>query len=84
MDYAFIYLLNKNSKVVEKFKEYTTVTKNVFGRILQAIRSNNSGEYISIDTQNYLMVMGIKYQLSHIVPLKMELVKGRANCDRND
>jgi hypothetical protein len=62
--YCSVYFLRFKSEVLEKFKEFEAMTRNECGYGIKALRSDNGGEYISDEFQNYLKSKGIRHELT--------------------
>ncbi|GBM97221.1 Retrovirus-related Pol polyprotein from transposon TNT 1-94 [Araneus ventricosus] len=62
--YSMIYLLSKKDEVLSKLKEYIAMTRNKFGRTLKVLRSDNGGEYIGKEIEDFLKEQGIVHQLT--------------------
>jgi transposase InsO family protein len=62
--YTFVYLLRAKSEVFEKFKEFEALVKNKYMKSIKILRSDNGGEYMSKDFDNFLKSKGIEKQLS--------------------
>ena len=63
--YGHVYLLKYKSEVFEKFKEYKSEVENQLGKSIKVLRSDQGGEYLSQEFQDYLKENGI---LSHWTP----------------
>ncbi len=50
------------SDVFGKFKEFSAMTLNVFEKSVKTLRSDNGGEYCSLEFQAYLREKGIQHQ----------------------
>ena len=50
------YLLRNKSQVLERFKEFEALVTNECGNKIGALRSDNGGEYISKDFEDYLKI----------------------------
>lgn len=71
-----IYLFSKKSDSYEKLREYISIVKNKFGKFPSAIRSDNGGEYVNSELEDYHKHNGIKYSSPyHIAQIKMGLVR---------
>ena len=55
--------MKKKPKVFQKFKEWKTMVEKQTGRMVKVLRSDNGGEYTSIEFKAYLADKGIEYQL---------------------
>ncbi|GBN06736.1 Retrovirus-related Pol polyprotein from transposon TNT 1-94 [Araneus ventricosus] len=62
--YSMIYFLSKKGEVLSKLKEYIAMTRNKFGRTLKVLRSDNGGEYIGKEIEDFLKEQGIVHQLT--------------------
>ncbi|GBO07412.1 Retrovirus-related Pol polyprotein from transposon TNT 1-94 [Araneus ventricosus] len=62
--YSMIYLLSKKDEVLSKLNEYIAMTRNKFGRTLKVLRSDNGGEYIGKEIEDFLKEQGIVHQLT--------------------
>ena len=58
----FIYC--QKSEVFSKLKEYIKFTSNKFGKIPETLRSDNGGEYVNREIEEYLKENGIHHQLT--------------------
>lgn len=59
---TFIYFLRRKSEAFEKFKLFKALVENETNKKIKIIRSDNGGEYMSNNFQNYLRSCGIKHQ----------------------
>ena len=62
--YIWVYILKQKSEVVERFLEWKAMVERSTGKKLQALRSDNGGEYTSTQFQDYLTKEGIKHELT--------------------
>ncbi|GFT75268.1 retrovirus-related Pol polyprotein from transposon TNT 1-94 [Nephila pilipes] len=62
--YSMIYLLSKKDEVHSKLKEYVAMTRNKFGRTIKVLRSDNAGEDIGKEIEDFLKDQGIIHQLT--------------------
>ncbi|GBM94626.1 Copia protein [Araneus ventricosus] len=62
--YSMIYLLSKKDEVLSKLKEYIAMTRNKFGRMLKVLKSDNGGEYIGKEIEDFLKEQGIVHQFT--------------------
>ncbi|GBN50530.1 Retrovirus-related Pol polyprotein from transposon TNT 1-94 [Araneus ventricosus] len=62
--YSMIYLLSKKDEALSKLKEYIAMTRNKFGRTLKVFRSDNGGEYIGKEIEDFLKEQGIVHQFT--------------------
>lgn len=60
----FLYLLSAKSEVLPSFLEFKASVEKETGRQIKIIRSDNGGEYTSLDFQRYLTTEGITAQTS--------------------
>lgn len=60
--FCVVYLLEKKSEVIEKFKEYVKQVEAKFGTRIERLRCNNGGEYSSNAFKNLCKEIGIKCQ----------------------
>ena len=49
---TWIYFLKTKDEVLEKFWEFKTQVENATGRRIKTLRSDNGGEYISMELQS--------------------------------
>ena len=62
--YEYIYLIKQKLETFEKFKEFKQEVENQLGRKINMLRSNQGGEYLSIEFHDYLKECGIVSQLT--------------------
>ena len=62
--YTFVYFLKNKSQVLEKFKGFHNYAKNVSGKGIKVIRTDNGGEYCSKEFESFLKENGIVHQLT--------------------
>ena len=62
--YTFTYLLEKKSEVLQKFKEFVALASNNFGQKLCILRTDNGGEYVGKEMEEYLKEEGIEHKLT--------------------
>jgi hypothetical protein len=62
--YTFVYLIRTKSEVFEKFKTFEALVRNKYQKTIKILRSDNGGEYLSNDFDNFLKSKGIEKQLS--------------------
>ena len=62
--YTAIYFMRHKNQVLEKFKEFEAMATNVSGRSIKVLRSDNGGEYLSKEFNDFLSSKGIKRQLT--------------------
>ena len=56
--------MKHKSEVLDKFKEFEATTTNEVGKAIGTLRTDNGGEYLSTEFQNYLKVKGIRHELT--------------------
>ena len=72
-----VHFLKHKSEVLAKFKEFESITTNDCGYKIGALRTDNGGEYVSSEFQEYLKRKGIRHVLTiHTHQSKMEQQKG--------
>ena len=59
-----VYFMKQKLEVLEKFKEFEAAATNEAGRSIGILRTDNGGEYLSTEFQDYLKAKGIKYELT--------------------
>jgi transposase InsO family protein len=59
-----VYFMKQKSEVLEKFKEFEAAATNEAGGSIGTLRTDNGGEYLSREFENYLNVKGIKHELT--------------------
>ena len=59
-----VYFMKQKSEVLEKFKEFEAVATNEAGRSIRTLRTDNGGEYLSREFEDYLEGKGIKHELT--------------------
>lgn len=62
--YCKVYFMEKKSEVFEKFKEFEIFMTNSSGLKIGSLRSDNGGEYVSAEFENYLKSKGIHHELT--------------------
>ena len=62
--YAFVYFMREKSEVFARFKEFEALVTNQTGLSIAQLRSDNGGEYIGRDFEQYLSGRGIHHQLT--------------------
>lgn len=62
--YTFVYLIRAKSEVFAKFKEFEVLIRNKYQKTIKILRSDNGGEYLSAEFDNFLKSKGIEKQLS--------------------
>lgn len=60
---CFVYLMKQKLEVLSKFKEFEAWATNFTGRKIKTLRSDNGGEYLSKQFDEYLASKGIQRQL---------------------
>lgn len=61
---TWIFFLKTKSETLEKFREFKALVENQFGRKIRALRSDNGGEYISREFNEFCRIAGIKRELT--------------------
>src|SRR5436190_17469348 len=61
---VWTFILKHKSEVFQKFKEWKTMVENQRGRKVKALRSDDGGEFTSMEFKEYLARHRIKHQLS--------------------
>ena len=59
---TWIYLLKKKSEVFEHFQQWRAMAERQSGKHLKTFRSDNGGEFVSIEFSNCLSAAGIIHQ----------------------
>ena len=62
--YVWVYILKHKSQVFKCFQEWKSMVERSTGHKLITLRSDNGGEYTSVEFQSYLMKEGIKHELT--------------------
>ena len=68
--YTFVYFLKSKSDVLAKFKEFVLLMENLTEKKVKTLRSDNGGEYTSIEFQQFYTEHGINRELT--VPMTPE------------
>ena len=55
-------MLKHKSKVLDRFREMKALVENSMGQKLKAIHTDNGGEYLSAEFQNYLKSEGVRHE----------------------
>ena len=58
--FTAIYLLKKKSEVFQKFKNYIAWAENLTGKRVKILQSDNGGEYVSNEFQQFCNEHGIQ------------------------
>jgi len=58
--------MKQKSEVLEKFKEFEAAATNEAQRSIGILRTDNGGEYLSKEFEDYLKKKGIKHELTTI------------------
>ena len=61
---CLVYFTRQKSEVFEKFKKFEALTTNQTGLKIGTLRTNNGGEYLTNEFEEYLMSKGIHHELS--------------------
>ena len=59
-----VYFMRHKSEVLDKFKEFEAATTNDSGESIGTLRSDNGGEYLSNELEEYLKSKGIHHELT--------------------
>ena len=59
-----VYFVKKKSEVLDKFKEFEAIVTKECSESIVALRTDNSGEYLSGDFQAFLKLKGIRHELT--------------------
>ena len=59
-----VYFMRNKSEVFTKFKEFEAITTNDCGERICTLRTDNGGEYVSSEFENYLKQKGIHHELT--------------------
>jgi len=62
--YTHVYCVKEKSDVFSRFKEFEALVTNETGQTIGTLRSDNGGEYVSSEFENYLKSRGIRHQLT--------------------
>jgi hypothetical protein len=62
--FTWIYVLKKKSEVFQKFKEWKALVEKESGYMVKKLRTDNGGEYTSIDLEDFLLTAGIRHELT--------------------
>ena len=62
--YAWIYILKHKSQVFQYFQDWKAMAERSSGRKLVTLRTDNGGEYISLEFQAYRKKEGIEHQFT--------------------
>ena len=60
--YTWVYVLKHKSEVFSKFKEWKSLVENLYDRKIKTLRSDNGGEYTSIEFEDFLKNEGIRHE----------------------
>ena len=63
-EYSFVFYLKTKDEQFEKFKEFKQHYELLTGEKIKFFRTDNGGEYLSTEFQNFLKQNGIKHQTS--------------------
>ena len=59
-----VYFLRQKSETPDKFKEYVTLLRSETSNFVHALRTDNGGEYCSINFRGWLSKKGIRHESS--------------------
>ena len=62
--YTTTYVISNKGEALQKLKEFVATTSNMFGRKPKILRSDNGGEYINKEMEDYLRKNGIEHQVT--------------------
>jgi len=62
--FCYVYFLKNKSQVFEKFKEFHAEVTNLTDKRIKTLRTDNGGEYTSIEFEQYLKNNGIRHEVS--------------------
>ena len=62
--YSWVYILKRKSDVFQTFREWKAMAEKSTGKPLKTLRSDNGGEYTSLEFERYLKEQGIIHQLT--------------------
>lgn len=63
-NYTTLYTMKTKSEVLEKFDEYRRMVETLHNKKIKILRSDNGGEFRSVNFDKYLTMHGIRRQLS--------------------
>jgi transposase InsO family protein len=58
-----VYFIRHKSEVLDKFKEFEALVTNETGQSIGTLRTDNDGEYVSKDFEEFLKSKGIRHEL---------------------
>ncbi|KAG8478355.1 hypothetical protein CXB51_028118 [Gossypium anomalum] len=62
--YGYVYLMRHKSEALEKFKEFKNKVQNQLGKTIKTLRSDQGGEYLSLEFDDLLKECEIVSQLT--------------------
>ncbi|KAG8482959.1 hypothetical protein CXB51_022006 [Gossypium anomalum] len=62
--YGYVYLMRHKFEALEKFKEFKNEVQNQLGKTIKTLRSDQGGEYLSLEFDDLLKECGIVSQLT--------------------
>ena len=62
--YTFVYLIRAKSEVFAKFRDFEVLIRNKYIKTIKILRSDNGGEYLSTEFDQFLKSKGIEKQLT--------------------
>ena len=77
--FTAIYFLKKKSEVFQKFKNYIAWAENLTGKSVKILRSDNGGEYVSNEFQQFCNERGIQRQFTIACTPEQNRVSERMN-----
>ncbi len=78
--YVWIYTLKHKSEVFQCFQEWKVMVERSTGRKVISLRSDNGGEYTSLQFQSYSKKEGIRHELTVPRTPEQNGVAERLNC----
>ena len=60
--YTWVYILKKKSEVFNTFKNLKALVENMYDRKIKVFRTDNGGEYTSVEFESYLREEGIRHE----------------------
>ena len=62
--FCHVYFLKRKSEVLTKFKEFHAEVTNLLGKRMKVLRTDNGGEYVSAEFEQYLKEHGIIHEVT--------------------
>ena len=60
--YVWVYALKKKDEAFKKFQEWKALVEKSSGYTMKILRSDNGGEYVSTDFDNFMKSEGVVHQ----------------------